>query len=1002
MNNSDTDKYVNQHPISILMGFIAIIVLGIVCFLEIPVSLFPNLIFPGLTIETEYHGVGPDKIEEIITKPIEESISAIGGIKQIFSTSEEGKSKIHIQFDSGVNIETKGLDVRDKLEQAISRFPREVQKPVVLQYDPSQRPFFILTLTSNKLSLTDQRDIADREIKKLIEGVPGITEVIVAGGSPREILIACDKGILDSLNLSFNQILNALQENNLNEAIGVVHENSIRVPVYVKGRLSNIDKIRNLIIATDGKSNKQVHLREIADVDYSFREIDSASRFNGQEVVSIYIYRAGTTNLIEISKKIILAIREMETDQLDIKVTFNQAEIVTEAFQSIIICTIIGIVFLFLSEVIIFRSFVQAMCTSLAIISSFLLTMVALYFAKLDLNLMTLSGYLQSISLVIIFVHYIRFFQAQNKSVTLELIVILLIIAGVFLPIIFSSNEYKIIYGGFAVVILISTLSSLLISLTLLPLVNIHIENRKLYLPSLDRLELSVSRKYEFFLNLFHSFFLERKRVAILYLIIFVVGLFSYFSLGQDYMPPIEEKQITGTIEFPSGTSFNSVNLVSKRVESKIASQDYVKEVSTRIDLGQATLTIKFKDKFINLEEGGKKLEELIGDIKPAFVYFSGSNDEALLKEVTIDVLGDNLETLTNITKELANKVEDKVSNVKQVLLRFKPPREEYQIIINKSRSELLGVNSDMVGRLMRFGIQGGVATKFIENDRELDVKIQYAKPFRNEISEIPNFRVKSDQGRSIPLSEIAYFERANTPVKIYRKNKRRVLSFSIRLVETNVNKLTNQLEEVKKFELPENYRIEFSEQFEELLRNQTRTNRLLFFSIIILYMILASFTESLLQPFVLLGILPIPISVFFIIASIFNIKLTIPVYISLFLSSSISILQVFLLQKEILDQNNVLTTGDRTFRTFSLYFKQFLLIWFIIFIFYLPFLFTFGSGSNLLREMSFTFIATGTISLFFLPIAFQIMQKADLENFLKKWFFLMKSGIIYIRRNNK
>ncbi|BDA77830.1 acriflavin resistance protein [Leptospira kobayashii] len=978
----DEISFTEKHKVGVIMGFFCLLLIGILCVSRLSLSLFPNTVNPGLTIETEYHGVGPEKIEEIITKPIEESISTIGGIKQLFSISEEGKSKVHVQFESDADLDTKSLEIRDKIEQASIYFPRETQKPVVLQFDPSQQPVFIITLSSSVLNLTDQRDIADREVKKIIEGIAGVSEVIVAGGSPREIIVACDPERLNSVGLDFNHILNSLQENNINVAIGDVLEGSEKVPVYLKGRFRNIDQIRNLPIYSSNVAGRVVRLKEVADIDYSFREEDSASRRNGNEVVSIYVYRSGTSNLLEVSGQLRETLQKLGNQQISFLITYDQAETVSETMGSFLIGTFCGFVLIAIVEYLLFSNPFYPLVTFVTLFGSFLSGSIVIYFLNLDYNIMTATGFIQSFGCSILMIHLIRWnrYQSDRLNINTEVFVSILLIGGVFLPLLFASKEYQTIYSGLAIVILSTLASTFFISNTIVPILE-----KRIIKPDSDHYKFEVIGKTieiisDQYGKVLHFLIKEPFKVFIIYTSIILIGLVSYYKLSQDFLSPIEEKQLTGHVEFPSGTSFTKINTTSKKIEAILSEQNEIKEVSTRVDGGQASITVKFKDSISEIEKYNKELEDLIGDIKPAFIYFQGANDEALLKEVTIDVIGDDLLELDRVTKELANNAEETVSNVRHVLLRYKPPREELQIIIDKTKSESLGVSSAMIGRLVRFGIQGGVATKFIDNEKELDVRIQYQKQFRKSFDDLNQYIIQTAEGRLIPLPEISRFVRSKTPVKIYRKNKRRVLSFTLRMSETNSSELLSQLEKLKKTALPENYRIEYSEQFESLLKNQDKINRLLAFSILVLFMILASYSESLKMPLIFMSFLIIPVSVLFLSASLFGMSLTIPMYISILLIGSLGILQTFIIRKTILLKINPNAYGSDIFthrvqlaHVLHETTVSFIRIWFVVIAFYLPFLLLWGTGSSILRAMSLTILICGTVSILVVSLTYTL-----------------------------
>ncbi|WP_426606387.1 efflux RND transporter permease subunit (plasmid) [Leptospira interrogans serovar Hardjo-prajitno] len=985
--------WVEKHRTGTAMIFLSLILLGIIAFRSIPISLFPEAPYPGLTVETEYFGVGPEKIEEIITKPIEESVSTLGGIKHLFSVSEEGKSKVHIQFDQNADLEIKSLEIRDKVEQVSYKFPRETQKPVVLQYDPTQKPVFIIVPRSSSLNIMEIREISDREIKKIIEGIPGVSEVVVAGGKPREILISCDAQKMIGFGIDMNLLLSVLQEANYNENPGEVTEGSIQIPVYVKGRMRSLKEIESLTLRKED-SGKLIRVGDVAKVNFSYREENSAARVNGQNTVSIYVYRAGTANLLEVSEELRKELRKAENTNLNFEILYDQAETVIQAIRNFFLASLIGFILFVIAASLIFQEFKSSCLFVLLLTCQFFIGSIFMYFLKIDYNLVTIVGLILGCGCCLcVFIANQLFSDHEKKinSITVEIFTTILLVSGVFLPILFATKELKSIYGGLGLVLSGNFFISYLISITIIPgfrtKFQINVKNfdvpkiLKIFAHNMNVLLYYVYRIKEDLIDktlliIEHS----RKRPKVflsVYILFILIGIYFYFISKNEFINKVEEKQLIGNVEFPSGTSFSRINTITEQIEKKISGLYNIQEINSKVENGKSTIVVKFNESVSNIDEIGKELEEIIGDIKPAFIYFSGSNDEVLLKEVTIDVIGDDLNKIDQITRKVSSIAQELLPNVRHVLLRYKPPREEVRVIIDKEKSESLGIRSQDIGRLLRYGIQGGVATKFIEEEREVDVRIRYDSNYRDQFTDLREYKIDTEKGKSVPLLEIASLTRDTTPVRIYRKNKRRVLSFSLRITDMSLTEILPKLEKLKEIELPKQYRIEFSDSLQKVLEHQKKMNFILSFAGLILFMILASYLESLKGPFLLLSVLPLPL--FFVIIIIYwiDLPLNIPVYIGMIIISAFGILEAFILRKELspwMNQGEKFEAGLMPYNLkekIKILLSKFFQLWFLITLFYLPSIFSFGTGSAMLKTVSITLIL-GLIGIcFFTPIVF-------------------------------
>ncbi|MBM9576363.1 efflux RND transporter permease subunit [Leptospira sp. 201903070] len=1011
------------HKTGTVMFFLGLFLIGTISFRFIPLSLFPETTYPGLTIETEYFGVGPEKIEEILTKPIEETVSTLGGIEQLFSTSEEGKSKVHIQFDPKVDLDAKSLEVRDKVEQISYLFPRETQKPVILHYDPTQKPAFIITPKSDSLNIMEIREISDREIKKLIEGISGVSEVIIAGGKPREILIACDAQKMSKYNIRMDLLLQILQESNYNDASGEIKEGSTQIPIYIKGRLRNLKQIESLALRSDA-SGKLIRISDVASVSYSYREESTAARLNGQNTVSIFVYRSGTANLLEVSSKLKKELKQAETENLHFDITYDQADTIVGAIKNFILAALIGIIFYLIFSAIFFQEILTAIVNVTLLIFQFFIVSIFLYFLDIDYNLVTIVGIILSTGCGFtvfiasrLFIQNKHFFSGIN-FIKKEIFTTILLVLGIFLPISFATKELRTLYGGLGLVLVLGFFISFLVSLTLIPILEIYLAKKikfifriQIFTDYFQKINRNITAKTIFLLEEVRT---KPKLFLFFYMSICFFGVITYIYSNHEFVNKIEEKQLIGNVEFPSGTSFSRINSTTERIENKLSTLASIKEVNSRVEIGRSTIVVKFHDSITDAEEIGKELEEFIGDIKPAFIYFAGSNDEALLKEITIDVIGDDLQKLDEITREASSAAQNLIPNVRHVLLRYKPPRDEVRIILDKSKSESLGITSEEIGKLVRYGVQGGVATKFIEEGREVDVRIQYNSEFRNSFADVRDYRITTQDGRSVPLMEVATIARDTTPVRIYRKNKRRVLSFSLRVSNLSLSEILAKLDKLKKVKLPDQYRIEFSEHLEKVISNQKKMNSILSFSALILFMILASYLESLRKPILLLSALPIPLTI--IISSLFimDLPITISVYIGMILISTFALFETFIFSKELSYWKNELEFKEtkklpkNIQELISKLIGNFFQLWLLVGIFYAPQVFIFGTGSAMLKTISIT-IVLGLISLsFFVPFIFlsfylysKTFNKVIITNFDRIRLFILQRIIPKLRRKN-
>jgi HAE1 family hydrophobic/amphiphilic exporter-1 len=288
-------KYFIENRVSAFMVFLAFLVTGGISLLKMPVSLLPASGSSALSVIIDYPGITPGKIETIITKPVERILKTVGGIIEMNSESGDGRSRINLSFADDVDIRIAALNVREKIELIRDSFPEEVQEPVVMRYDPSDRPVMIVAVEIKGLEIPEIRDYVERRIKPSLQRVSGLSEINVAGGDIKEIHVDVDRSLLEGRGLSLDDIASEIDAGNVSLPCGVVETAGRNIVLYLPGRYRNPGEIKDVIVRSiDGRS---VYVKDIAEVGFSQREKGELSRYNRKEMVTIYIHKGSGPTL---------------------------------------------------------------------------------------------------------------------------------------------------------------------------------------------------------------------------------------------------------------------------------------------------------------------------------------------------------------------------------------------------------------------------------------------------------------------------------------------------------------------------------------------------------------------------------------------------------------------------------------------------------------------------------------------------------------------------------
>ncbi|MBE7440309.1 MAG: efflux RND transporter permease subunit [Spirochaetales bacterium] len=920
-----------KRPVAIWMGFAAISITGIIAFYQLPITTMNGIAYPGLTIETEYSGIDPEKIEEVISRPLEDSISTIGGIEQLFSVSEQGKSRINIEFTSDSDIDLKALEVRERTDLVSASFPAEVQKPLLLRYDPEQKPIIIAALASRNRTIDDLREIADRELKREFQAVDGVSEVIVAGGRIKEVTVACSSDKMQAYKLGMSQISQAIQRDNLNLNTGRVTLLGSSFPLHVKAKYRSIFDLENTVILSTNK--KRILLKDIAQIHLSYREPDSASRRNGQEKVTFHVHKEGQANLLEVSNRIQALSDTLRGTDYSFEIVYDKAALLRSSIKNIVVAAVAGsaLAFFILS---VFYTWRMAAYSGLVLTFTLLFQFLCLRILGASIDMLVISG--QCFSSGLSFLFSTALCQSRIKSYEMmrylfqrsfAMAVFLLISYAV---IAFTTREVKIIYGGLAITIVSGLFATIVASYVSLAFLGV--------MPGL--VGVPTGRPYNLamgaltFLVPWDRFFLRHHR-PVLILILLGAPFFFYFS-RTEFSPRLSRKEIQGSIELPSGHSFHATDAISRQIEQKVNQLHFVSEVSSRTQAGQSSLTVILKEGVEPSTRILDALSEATEGFEPAFAHFSSGEDSQTgsLKEVTVHISGENLSDLDKHVRLMAAQIQA-IKGVQNLVLRYKPPRPELQIHMDRFKVARSGLNAHILGTDILYAVRGGVASKYIDRNLELDIRVRHQGGNQKSIDDIRRHSFNTEK-MSFPLSSLVEFRETEAPIKIYRKNKRRTLSFSF-TTEDSFRSIRPEIIDLGRRLLPSEYKMQFDKALEKQDDSARRYYLLLGFAVLIAFMYLSGYFESFREGARLLSILPF---IFFIAIA------------------GIVLFQGYVTVLSILQCTAVFSVAAAVYQFESqfglssifMYFSRFL-GFALILVFYLPFILIIGDGGNLMRN---------------------------------------------------
>ena len=474
-----------KRPITTLMFFLGIVLLGFVSLRELSVDLLPNISYPRLSVVTQYQGVAPEEIETLITTPLEAAVSRIPGLRRVESVSKEGVSFMTLEFSWGTDMDFAMLHTREKLDGAQSMLPEDVEEPTIIPLDPQSRPIIILSVSGPR-SLLELKEFSEEVIKPRMEQIEGIGSAEIAGGVEREIQVEIDPQLMSLYELSVSQISSRIQAFNRNIQGGSVRKGRFKYALRIVGEFERVDEIGEISLKTT-KERGVIKLKDVAKINDSIKEREGLTRLNGSESIGILVRKESGANTVEVTQlaRDVLVEITQENDQIDILIVSEQAKYIENAISSVSNAIIFGGILAFFVLIIFLQDFKTPSIIAVVIPISIIATFNLLYFRDITLNIMSLGGLALGCGMLVdnsivvsesIFRHRSlgkSLFEAAlsgTKEVGMAVTASTLTTIAVFIPIIYVHGVAGQLFKDQALTVTFALLSSLIVSLTLLPM----------------------------------------------------------------------------------------------------------------------------------------------------------------------------------------------------------------------------------------------------------------------------------------------------------------------------------------------------------------------------------------------------------------------------------------------------------------------------------------------------------------------------------------------------
>ncbi|HEY3177078.1 MAG TPA: efflux RND transporter permease subunit [Candidatus Polarisedimenticolia bacterium] len=922
-----------KRRVTVSMCAVALVIFGVVAFTRLPINLLPDISYPSLTVETRYPGAAPGEIESLVSRPVEEAVGVVAGVRRVTSVSRPGLSQVTLEFTWGRNMDFASIDVREKLDLVV--LPREADKPVVLRFDPANDPVVRLYLTGGE-NLYQIRYMADEILKKDLESTEGVAAIKVNGGYEEEIEVRVDEGKLALMGLSIQEVNQKLLRENVNQAGGSLYEQEARYLVRARNEFKDLDDIMRTVLVS--RVGRNILMSDVAQVTRSHKQRDVITRFGGTEAVELALYKAGDANTVTVVKGVqrrLERVRKELPAGVQVVSGADQARFIEASIREVISNAVIG----GLLAVVVLLFFLKDLLTTAIISVSIPISIVATFFLMYQtgttLNVMSLGGLALGVGMlvddaivVLEAIHKRRergetgFIAAERgtKEVGRAVVASTLTTVAVFVPVVFVEGIAAQLFRDQALTVSFSLLASLVISLTLNPMMYAVAGgarptvaaaaapadtrwHRRAARAALLRAPVAILRgtrwalvrtgsALAFVLRPLTATFdaglgaltasyppalrwalRSRALVMTLALAAFLGSLLLVRGLGVDLIPALSEGEFSFHVELPEGTPLEATDAFVQEAQKVLAADprvDYYSSIVGGAGLSLSRTGTEGENAAriqVRMKPGaGRKDEEAVAEslrgkleeTRRALFKFERPSYFTFRTPIEVEVYGDNLADLQASVESLKQSVE-RIPGLVDVKSSMEIGNPELQITFNRDQLTRLGLDLFQVAGTVRNKVQGEVATRFQEGDREIDIRVRSVEVGSASLGDVNDMIVGQRGGVPIRLRSVAEVKLAEGPSEIRRIGQKRAAVISGNLSGRDMGAVAGDVREaIRRQILPAGIMADLSGQEEEMQRSFRSLMMAMGLAIFLVYLVMACEFESLLHPFVVMFTVPL------------------------------------------------------------------------------------------------------------------------------------------------
>ena len=876
-----------------ILLYIMVIVFGFYSFSTLPLALMPSMEIPAAIVYATYPGAGPEDIEQQVTKPLESAVAGLSGLDTLQSTSSENMSMVIIQFTDSTDLDSAMTDLRDKVSQVKSQLPDDASDPTVMSIDIDSMPVVQVALRGSDLATL--QSIAEDEISPALERLDGVASVDVSGGYEDEVAVQTNAARLKGYNLTVTSVAQQLGADNMAIPGGDLDNGSQTLAVRTDGEYSSLNDVKNALISLPAGGT--VRLSQIADVSMQPKDRSTIAKVDGEECIMLSVNKQSGSNTVKVAQSAVDRLNEVigDNDSLRADVVMDQSDYINMTVDNAVQNIWMGVLFAAIVLLVFLRDIGATLSLTIAMPCCILFTFLIMNVCGITLNMMSLGGITLGVGMIvdnsIVVLENIFSYRADGYSrwdactkgtgeVVTSVTASTLTTIAVFLPIALSGGMTGMMFKEFCITIVALLLSSLIIALTLVPLLCYMLlgssKGSKVGSASSDELkattivEKPLMRTYRSVLK----FLITHRWAGIgITLAICVISIGSIAVAGMELVPDMDQGQISVSVSMPNGSTMEDTAAIQDRIASII--MDKVPETeqiyyttgnssSIMSSASSASVTVSLVDldqRDRSAQDITKQLRRDLEDIAGCEITVSASSSMSMStdSDISVELTGDDYDQLATTADDLAEKI-SAIPDAINVESSAGEQTPRVAVKVRRENASRFGLTPATIGALVRGELTGSTATTLRMNGEEYDVTVSGDADVATSLDALRSMQLPTATGGNVPLSSVADVYTELSPQSIVRKNQKETVTITGESEAGDANAITEKVNEVlASYEAPDGVEIGNGDTMASQMAETTGTLMLaLAVAIALVYFILATQFNSFALPIAIMLILPI------------------------------------------------------------------------------------------------------------------------------------------------